>query len=292
MEPILTHGNSSDIEFDSLLLAPNFHAPLPPRQVWNIAADTGLGLKSRRLSLGLPEGFTVDVLDLYSEFSDQRKFLGRRRKIVGQGATAHVKLMGRRGGFTGKTYAIKEFRGKSSSETSEDYENKVKSEYSIAKSAHHPNIVETISLCVNNGRWNHVMEFCDQGDLFGLVSQNYLSREDHFVDRVCLFKQLVHGLTYLHTHGIAHRDVKLENLLITRDSKLKITDFGVSEVFCGIHPGLQSARGQCGKEMGEIRLCEPGMCGSPPYVAPEVMERKGRYPPPPTIHQLLPCTVG
>jgi serine/threonine protein kinase len=63
--------------------------------------------------------------------------------------------------------------------------------------------------------------------------------------------------------------------LITKDSKLKITDFGVSEVFCGIHPGLRSAGGQCGKEMGEVRLCAPGMCGSPPYVAPEVIAKNG-----------------
>jgi protein-serine/threonine kinase len=92
------------------------------------------------------------------------------------------------------------------------------------------------------------------------------------IDYVCL----VQGLNYLHNNGIAHRDVKLENLLITKESKLKITDFGVSEVFAGIHPGLRSAGGRCGKEMGEVRLCAPGMCGSPPYVAPEVIAKKGK----------------
>jgi protein-serine/threonine kinase len=246
------------------------------RQVWGMAAETGIGLKSRRMSLSLPDDFTVDVVDLYTEFSDQSKILGRRGKSVGKGATANVKLMNRKGGPASEVYAVKEFRGKSSIERAEDYEKKVKSEYSIAKSVHHPNIVETFRLCTHNGRWNQVMEFCDQGDLFSLVNQKYLAKDDHQVDRLCLFKQLIQGLNYLHNNGIAHRDVKLENLLITKDSKLKITDFGVSEVFAGIHPGLRSAGGQCGKDMQEVRLCAPGICGSPPYIAPEVIAKNGK----------------
>ena len=245
------------------------------RQVWGMAAETGSGLKSRRMSLSLPDDFTVDVVELYTEYCDQSKLLGRRGKSVGKGATANVKLMHRKGGNPGEVYAVKEFRGKSSNERAEDYEKKVKSEYSIAKSVHHPNIVETFRLCKHNGRWNHVMEFCEQGDLFSLVNQKYLARPDHQVDRLCLFKQLVQGLNYLHSHGIAHRDVKLENLLITKESKLKITDFGVSEVFAGIHPGLRAASGQCGKDMQGVRLCAPGICGSPPYIAPEVIAKNG-----------------
>ena len=245
------------------------------RQIWGMAADSGIGLKSRRLSVSLPDDFMIDVVELYTEYSDQSKIVGRRGRNVGKGATANVKLMTRKGGSPGEVYAVKEFRGKSSNEKAEEYEKKVKSEYSIAKSVHHPNIVETFRLCTHNGRWNHVMEFCDHGDLFSLVQQKYLSKEGHQVDRLCLFKQLIQGLNYLHNNGIAHRDVKLENLLITKDSKLKITDFGVSDVFCGIHPGLRAAGGECGKEMGEIRLCDPGMCGSPPYMAPEVIEKKG-----------------
>lgn len=247
------------------------------RQVWGMAAETGIGLKSRRMSLSLPDDFTVDVVDLYTEYSDQSKLLGRRGKSVGKGATANVKLMNRKGGCAGEVYAVKEFRGKSSNEKAEDYEKKVKSEYSIAKSVHHPNIVETFRLCTHNGRWNHVMEFCDQGDLFSLVNQKYLAKDCHQVDRLCLFKQLIQGLNYLHSNGIAHRDVKLENLLITKDSKLKITDFGVSEVFAGIHPGLRAAGGQCGKDMQEVRLCAPGICGSPPYIAPEVIAKNGKH---------------
>ncbi|TPX14912.1 uncharacterized protein E0L32_005021 [Thyridium curvatum] len=244
---------------------------------WGLPAEAGTGVKARRMSLSLPDDFTVDIVDLHSEFDYMHK-MGRHRKHLGKGATSKVTLMFRKG-YPEELYAVKEFRGKSSSETKEEYEKKVKSEYSIAKSLHHPNVVETIRLCTDRGRWNHVMEYCQEGDLFSLVQKKYLKDQSRAVDRLCLFKQLVQGLAYLHANGIAHRDIKLENLLITKDSKLKITDFGVSEVFCGIHPGLREAGGQCGQNMADVRMCSPGICGSLPYISPEVLAKQGQYDP-------------
>jgi protein-serine/threonine kinase len=248
------------------------------RSLWGLPADEGTGVKARRMSLSLPDDFTVDLVDLLKEFEYQSKLLGRHGKHLGKGATSKVTLMARRG-CPGELYAVKEFRGKSSSETREDYEKKIKSEFSVAKSLHHPSIVETVRLCTDHGRWDHVMEYCSEGDLFSLVQKKYLQAGDREKDRLCLFKQLVQGIHYLHSNGIAHRDIKLENLLMTKDSKLKITDFGVSEVFCGIHPGLREAGGQCGVQMAEVRLCPPGICGSEPYIAPEVLSKKEHYDP-------------
>ncbi|KAI0447214.1 kinase-like domain-containing protein [Xylaria telfairii] len=247
------------------------------RQPWAIPPDVGTGMKARRLSLSLPDDFTVDVAELLKEYEYQSK-LGRHGKHLGKGATSKVTLMVRKG-YPGELYAVKEFRSKSSNESLEDYEKKIKSEYSIAKSLHHPNVIETVRLCTNHGRWNHVMEYCSEGDLFSLVSKKYLREEGRDGDRTCLFKQLCQGINYLHKNGIAHRDIKLENLLITKDSKLKITDFGVSEVFSGIHPGLREAGGQCGVNMGEVRFCKPAICGSLPYIAPEVLSKQEDYDP-------------
>ncbi|EGS22699.1 uncharacterized protein CTHT_0011720 [Thermochaetoides thermophila DSM 1495] len=247
------------------------------RSPWALPAETGTGVKARRMSLSLPDDFTVDVVELTSEFEYQHKLLGRHGKHLGKGATSKVTLMVSKNG--GELYAVKEFRGKSSSETKEEYEKKIKSEYTLAKSLHHPNIVDTIRLCIDHGRWNHVMEYCEDGDLFTLVNKKYLKGEDREKDRLCLFKQLVTGIHYLHSNGIAHRDIKLENLLITKECRLKITDFGVSEVFSGIHPGLREAGGQCGKNMGEVRLCAPAICGSIPYISPEVLAKKEYYDP-------------
>lgn len=261
------------------------NSKLPPdaeevrnRNVFYQPAEAGVGVKARRLSLSLPDEIVIDVGDLIKEFEYQHKFFGRHRDSLGKGATARVRIMSRKG-FPGELYAVKEFRGKTSSETKEEYEKKVKSEYSISKSLHHPNIIETVRLCVDHGRWNHVMEYCSEGDLFTLVKKKHLLKEDRLSDRLCIFKQLLQGLNYLHANGIAHRDIKLENLLLTRDSKLKITDFGVSEVFSGIHPGARESGGECGRQMGDVRLCNPGICGSEPYIAPEVLAKDRKYDP-------------
>lgn len=240
-------------------------------------AAAGTGLKSRRLSISLPDDFVVETVELTEEFSSTSVVPGRRGKLVGSGATASVKLMARKGHSSDELYAVKEFRKRGKNEDQAEYEKKVKSEYSIAKSIRHPNIVESVRLCTHNGRWNHVMEYCPQGELFSLVQKRYFGESD----RLCLFKQLLRGVAYLHRHGIAHRDLKLENLLMTNEGHLKITDFGVSEVFCGEHPGLRTAGGKCGMNMKECRRSAPGICGSLPYIAPEVLEKKGDYDPRP-----------
>ncbi|KAF7538328.1 hypothetical protein G7Z17_g12658 [Cylindrodendrum hubeiense] len=252
----------------------------PERLPWPLPPDSGTGAKARRMSLSLPDDFAVDVAELQNEFEYQSKFLGRHGKHLGKGAASKVTLMNRKG-YAEELYAVKEFRGKSHRESQQEYEKKIKSEFSIAKSLHHPNVVETIRLCTDHGRWNHVMEYCSEGDLFSLVQKGHLKPEDRKKDRLCLFKQLIQGVHYLHANGVAHRDIKLENLIITKDSKLKITDFGVSEVFSGTHPGLRESGGQCGRNMGEVRLCSPGICGSEPYIAPEVLEKKESYDPRP-----------
>lgn len=244
---------------------------MKPDNFISMPAATGAGLKARRMSTTLPDDFDVDTVELHDEFTSGSIVPGKRGKLVGKGATATVKLMIRKGGSADQVFAVKEFRKKGQKEEESEYVNKVKSEYSIAKSLHHPNIVQSIRLCTHHGRWNHVMEFCPQGEIFTLVQKRYLTLEDN----LCLFKQLLRGVAYLHGHGIAHRDIKLENLLMTNEGHLKITDFGVSEVFCGEHPGVRAARGECGINMGDCRLCAPGICGSLPYIAPEVLEKKG-----------------
>lgn len=245
--------------------------PGPPD--FSIPADSGVGLKARRMSANVPDDFIVNTCDLSDEFTTASKVPGRRGREIAKGSTATVKIVYRKDSSKDVQYAVKEFRKCGSQEDQLEYKKKVKSEFSIANSLHHPNIVKTVRLCSYRGRWNHVMEYCSYGDLFSLVQRNYLQREDN----MCLFKQLLQGVSYLHSNGIAHRDIKLENLLLSGEGHLKITDFGVSEVFSGLHPGLSAAGGQCGKEMGEVRRCPPGICGSLPYIAPEVLAKKGRH---------------
>lgn len=248
--------------------------------------EKGVGMKARRLSLNLPSDYIIDQCELDKEFKGSSLMPGKRGKILGKGATAEVRIMARKGvSRDEQLVAVKIFRERNPEETEEDYIMKIKSEYSIAQSLHHPNIVETLRLCTNRGRWNHVMEYCTHGEIYSLVErklfapgvEGFYSRED----RLCFFKQLLRGVNYLHSHGIAHRDIKLENLLVDKNGRLKISDFGVAEVFSGEHPGLRASGGQCGKNMGAVRLSAPGICGSLPYIAPEVLAKKGPYDPRP-----------
>lgn len=210
----------------------------------------------------------VDTLELSDTFVNASRGLSRKGREIAKGSTATVKVMYRKGTVSVIPYAVKEFRKPKSNVVGYAFATQIKSEFSIANSLHHPNIVETICLCTHAGRWNHVMEYCGQGELFSLVQKNYLKMDDKF----CLFKQLLQGVAYLHSNGIAHRDIKLENLLMTDHGHLKITDFGVAVVFRGPHPGLRGVYADT-EELDTIRKCEPGICGSLPYIAPEVLRK-------------------
>ena len=231
-------------------------------------AVAGAGSKSRRMSTEVPQ-MDVPVIPLSSKYASHSHVPGKAKKC-GEGVSAVVKVMHQISGPRSQLYAVKEFRKRARSETPEDYVEKVNSEFCISKSLHHPNIVVTEDLCLSNSRrWCHVMEYCSGGDLFGLIQKDFMREPE----KNCCFKQLLRGVAYLHDHGIAHRDLKPENLLVTADGHLKITDFGVSEVFAGNHPG--SAGFKCGTDMTEIRLSNPGIVGSPPYIAPEVQGKTG-----------------
>lgn len=240
--------------------------------------DRGAGSKARRLSVALPAELQVDECKLEEHFN----LIARKTtKDIGEGGAAVVKLMkSKTAGNADKhdrVFAVKEFRPRDPDEEGKrDYETKIKSEYAISKSLQHPNVVMTYHLCHSGEKWYHVMEYCELGDLNDLIQRNYFSRED----RNCMFKQLVRGVDYLHQRGIAHRDLKSENLLVDRNGCLKIADFGTAEVFVGTHPGLRNCRRQSIIDPDEqIKLCEPGWVGSRPYMAPEIYQRKGEYDP-------------
>lgn len=238
--------------------------------------DSGAGSKARRLSVVLPDDLYVDECTLNEHFTSLSRL---RQKDIGEGGAAVVKLMrsSTAGSKDAKEYAVKEFRQRDSMEETEpEYVRKIKSEFAISKSCQHPNIVETFRLCHQGSHWYHVMEYCEFGDLNTLIQMNYFSREDS----LCMFKQLVRGVDYLHSRGIAHRDLKSDNLLVNSKGCLKIADFGTGEVFCGVHPGQQNCRRASIIDPDQpIKKCTPGWVGSIPYMAPEIYQRSGPYDP-------------
>lgn len=92
----------------------------------------------------------------------------------------------------------------------------------------HPNIVKQFTLkdYVAGGSDALVLEYANYGDFFDLVSKGGF---EHDVFIRTYFHQLIEGLEYLHSQGIAHLDLKLDNLLLSKDCTLKITDFEQSQ---------------------------------------------------------------
>lgn len=239
------------------------------------AAAMGMGTRSRRLSTNIPSEFPIECCPLEKEFKTSSRMPLRRPKQIGEGGYACVKLMRRRGETPDHLYAVKQFRGRDTGETEDDYVKKVKSEYCIAKSCHHPNIIEPVRLCYSHGIWSEVMEYCHNGELFGLLEKKYLT----LIDKFCFFKQLLRGVDYLHNHGIAHRDLKPENIMLTRDGCVKIIDFGLSEIFSGPHPSFRIGMDVEAFKVDRVRYSQPAIFGSQPYISPEVMAAKDEYDP-------------
>lgn len=177
---------------------------------------------------------------------------------IGKGATAVVKLAHKWDRSTEKLYAVKEFRKRRKNETEKEYVKKLTSEFCISSTLHHINVVETVDLVQNEEKhWCEVMEYCPGGDLYAAIKKGNMTAEDSNI----YFKQIITGVAYLHSMGVAHRDIKPENLLLDGSGHIKITDFGVSDVFR-----------MCWEKQTHL---SKGLCGSEPYIAPEQFDHKG-----------------
>lgn len=116
----------------------------------------------------------------------------------------------------------------------------------------HPNIIEWFASGEDTiWRWI-AMEYAEGGDLFDKIEADVGVRED--IAQI-YFVQLVSGVSFMHSKGVAHRDLKPENILLSQDGCLKLADFGMATMF--------EYKGQ--------RKTSSTLCGSPPYIAPEIL---------------------
>jgi hypothetical protein len=107
-----------------------------------------------------------------------------------------------------RLFAIKKFRKKRKEETEREYVKKLSSEFCVSSSLHHPHVIETVDLIQDeDSNWCQVMEFMAGGDLFSRIASGP-SMSDGEIN--CIFGQLVSGVAYLHSIGVAHRDLKPE----------------------------------------------------------------------------------
>lgn len=158
---------------------------------------------------------------------------------MGDGKTSTVCLLRRR--KTGVVYAAKQFKN-FSGKKEKTYATNVLAEFYIGEGLRHPNIIQTYNLCTIDGALSMVMEYAPQNLLD--LSATGISTDD----AENYFKQLVAGVAYIHSTGFAHRDIKLENVLV-KDGQIRIIDFGTIST---------------GKWMPTADV------GSLPYMAPEL----------------------
>ena len=139
--------------------------------------------------------------------------------IIGEGAYATVyKVRDRR---TGGFFAMKLMVLKGEPEQIKC----IKQELLISSKLDHPNIISLKDVIFDKPNLYLFYDLCESGTLSDYVqSSNY----DLFF-AIKLFIQILYGLAYLHDNNVVHRDLKLDNILISSDNIVKIADFGLSK---------------------------------------------------------------
>ncbi|URD99444.1 CBL-interacting serine threonine-protein kinase [Musa troglodytarum] len=130
----------------------------------------------------------------------------------------------------------------------------IKREISIMKLVRHPYVVRLHEVLASRTKIYIILEFITGGELFDKIIHHGKLSE---AESRRYFQQLIDGVQYCHSKGVYHRDLKPENLLLDSQGNLKISDFGLSAM---------PAQG-----VSLLRTT----CGTPNYVAPEVLSHKG-----------------
>jgi microtubule-associated serine/threonine kinase len=113
-----------------------------------------------------------------------------------------------------------------------------------------------------------VMEYVEGGDCATLLKNGPLP-----VDLAKFyFSEILLAVDYLHNYGIIHRDLKTENILITKDGHIKLTDFGLSKI--GLMSHTTSIL-ECYLDKETRQFNDMQVFGTPYYIAPEVILRQG-----------------
>ncbi|XP_075214909.1 testis-specific serine/threonine-protein kinase 3-like [Lycorma delicatula] len=128
-------------------------------------------------------------------------------------------------------------------------------EIQVVKGLRHPNLIRFLQAIETTHRVYIIMEYAENGSLLDVI------RKDNFIDEPrarIWFGQLVSAVEYCHDHGVVHRDIKCENLLIDSQQKIKLSDFGF-------------ARGDMGVKEDDFVLSDT-FCGSYAYASPEILK--------------------
>ncbi|CAO2173937.1 unnamed protein product [Urochloa humidicola] len=136
------------------------------------------------------------------------------------------------------------------------FDDQIRREIGTLKLLKHPNVVRLHEVAASKTKIYMVLEFVNGGELFDKIAiKGKLSEREGRR----LFQQLIDGVSYCHDKGVYHRDLKPENVLVDRSGNIKISDFGLSAL---------------PQHLGNDGLLHT-TCGSPNYIAPEVLQNRG-----------------
>nr|KAF6401879.1 NIMA related kinase 1 [Rousettus aegyptiacus] len=152
----------------------------------------------------------------------------------------------------GKQYVIKEIN---ISRMSNKEREESRREVAVLANMKHPNIVQYRESFEENGSLYIVMDYCEGGDLFKRINaqKGILFQEDQILD---WFVQICLALKHVHDRKILHRDIKSQNIFLTKDGTIQLGDFGIARV---LNSTVELAR-----------TC----IGTPYYLSPEICENK------------------
>ena len=192
------------------------------------------------------------IMDCFRKYNKPPKTqleLYKIGKMLGKGAFGKVNLGLHR--LTRKLCAIKSINMDFMKEESQ--KKKIMNEINILKSLRHPNNIKILETFQTDKHHMIVMELCPGGDLL-----NYVRKRRKLSEKYAkfVFKQIMEGIAYLHENKVSHRDIKLDNILLDGHGNIKIGDFGVSRKI----------------EEQEILFEQ---CGTPAYIAPEIVKDMG-----------------
>ena len=169
--------------------------------------------------------------------------------------------------MTGEIFACKELPVKKIKD-----KEKFNKEINIMSKCDHPNIIKLVEIYEDKRFIELIMEECYGGTLFDRLLKNMEEEGETFSEKEAakIFKQIMSAIYYCHSQGIAHRDLKMENVLFiynTTDSPIKVIDFGLSE--------LQTLPENLMEILsGEKNMVMTGSVGTPHYISPEVLQGK------------------
>jgi serine/threonine protein kinase len=176
-------------------------------------------------------------------------------EVLGKGAYAIVKIV--RNKITNIKFAMKVYEKENLNSNSKKA--CVFREIQILKKLNHKNIAKLIEVINTEKQILIIQELIE-----GISLREYYNNEIRYQKGISIhkenifkiiFRQIFDAMDYLHKHGMAHRDIKLENILIKKNYEIKIIDFGF------------------GMYNPENKL-EKFFCGTPNYMAPEIAEKK------------------